>query len=345
MLPATSFEAELLSDAAKLPSLRFDTAELPAREQYETWRQAVGVTHEITTPGLNRGSGLAASSEIWRLGQSILSFRKFPAMFFARDRGRARRDGLDHYSLLLMAQGVWTGDADGQDTVLRSGEIAMFDLARPVDNHVSESASLRLMLPRDRLDMMLPPGGLVGSSHGAPFRDGLTQVLADHLAALHRGAGQILAMQGALLEQATLNLVAACLAPSADRLNLAAHDIAAARLRTIRRHIEARLHEPALGADSICRDCAISRSVLYRQFEALGGVQAYIQARRLARARAVLAQPGGKPRIGDVAFAHGFTSEAHFARSFRRAFGHSPSEARAAAQPEPRYRSLVAGPR
>ena len=64
----------------------------------------------------------------------------------------------------------------------------------------------------------------------------------------------------------------------------------------------------------------------------MGGVAAYIQTRRLARAHADLADPGKAPRkIYEVAYRWGFVSEAHFSRAFRRAFGVTPGEVRLAA--------------
>lgn len=76
----------------------------------------------------------------------------------------------------------------------------------------------------------------------------------------------------------------------------------------------------------------MSRATLYRLFESIGGIAAYIQSRRLARAYAALVRPAHRHRrLYDIALDWGFVSEAHFSRSFRRAFGLSPSEARALA--------------
>ncbi len=57
------------------------------------------------------------------------------------------------------------------------------------------------------------------------------------------------------------------------------------------------------------------------------GVRGTIKARRLERARADLAV-GDEPII-DIATRWGFTSAAHFSRSFRARYGASPSMARA----------------
>ena len=70
-----------------LPKIRFDTTTVPVAEQFEAWRQVVGVTHEITSADPVERDGLAASSDVWRLGQMVVSYRQFPALRFARRLG------------------------------------------------------------------------------------------------------------------------------------------------------------------------------------------------------------------------------------------------------------------
>ncbi|HET6224184.1 MAG TPA: helix-turn-helix domain-containing protein, partial [Dongiaceae bacterium] len=101
----------------------------------------------------------------------------------------------------------------------------------------------------------------------------------------------------------------------------------------IQRHIATNLDSPALQAEALCTEFRISRSQLYRLFEPLGGVAHYIQEQRLTRACAELCNPAhDHRRIYEIAYALGFSSEAHFSRVFRATFGLSPSEVRARAQ-------------
>jgi AraC-like DNA-binding protein len=125
-------------------------------------------------------------------------------------------------------------------------------------------------------------------------------------------------------------MIAACFHTTAETLARARTSIEATTLERIRRHIAASLGSPGLHPDALCSLFRISRTQLYRLFEPLGGVAAYIQEQRLARAYAQLSDAThGHRRIYDIAFDLGFSSEAHFSRIFRRAFGLSPSEVRA----------------
>lgn len=311
-----------------LPRIRFDTTALPRHQQFDAWREAVGVTHDITSADPVERDGLTASSDVWRLGQMVVSHRRFPALRFARRVGRARSDGLDHYAVLLMREGSWVGDVDGREVTLRQGEIGLFDLARPVDNQVSTNASLRVMLPRERLEEVLR----AGIDHGAVLQGAPARLLAEYLELTLRGLAELSAGQAPHVEQATMGMLAACLAPGAARVEAARPAIASTLLHKARRHIEAHLADPGLTPEAIGRAVGLSRSGLYRLFEPLGGVAAFIQTRRLARIRLHLAEPAEGRRISDLAYAYGFSSEVHFARAFRRAFGVSASEVRAGAR-------------
>jgi AraC-like DNA-binding protein len=110
---------------------------------------------------------------------------------------------------------------------------------------------------------------------------------------------------------------------------------ATALLERARRFVQARLFDPDLGVAALLAELSVSRSRLYRLFEASGGVTNYIRHRRLLHAYAVLADPSEHRRICDIAEEHGFSDGAEFSRAFRREFGRSPSEVRASVTDRP----------
>jgi AraC-like DNA-binding protein len=331
-----------------LPNIRFDTAGLAAADQFEAWRDAVGVTHEITSPDSVKSVGITAASDIWRLGDLVLSYRRFPRLHFDRSKRRAQVDGLDHYSLLFMREGTWEGDADGHEVRTAAGQVCMFDLAQPVTNWVSENASLRVMIPRDQLDAVVPPGQI----HGLVLHGSAGALLSGYLDVLLRQLDQLAPTDAPYVARATRDIVAACLVPSRDRAERAAAPIAATQLHAVRQYIEANLASPDLAATKICRAVGLSRTTLYRLFERFGGVADYIQTRRLARVRALLVDPRETRRISELAYAHGFTSDTRFSKAFHRAYGATPRDVRAATgrsewigqtEPGPVYRTWVRG--
>ncbi len=332
IVPGRAFHAAMPAmPPDRPPTVRFSTLGLPPRDQFEGWRASVGITHEMTGMGDLARRGFVASVDSWRLGSVVVAIRRFPAMTFERPARRARADGLDHYSLLLMRDGVYDGDADGRATRLARGEAGLFDLARPEASRVGDNESLRLLVPRAQLDPLLrgPPAGLYGRAlGGAPGT-----LLTGYLGLLAESLDRLTAVEAPLVGSAARDMLAACLAASLGldaraQAEAAAMPIRETRLAQVRRFIDSRLTDPALGPEMICRALALSRSALYRLFEGGSGVAAEIQERRLAAIRARLADPAEGARIGELAYAYGFTSEAHFSRAFRRTFGMAPREVR-----------------
>jgi AraC-like DNA-binding protein len=93
--------------------------------------------------------------------------------------------------------------------------------------------------------------------------------------------------------------------------------------------VQDNLRNPALDVPFILRCLGVSRSRLYRLFEASGGIMHYIQKRRLVAAHKVLADPLNGRRIFEVADEFCFNDAAEFSRAFRREFGYAPSDLRA----------------
>ena len=100
----------------------------------------------------------------------------------------------------------------------------------------------------------------------------------------------------------------------------------AGRLR-VEDYINRALGNPDLSVARLCRIFGLSRATLYRMFADEGGVQRYIDARRLDRCFAELHHaPATYGRIRDVAGRWGFHEAADFNRRFKSRFGIRPSD-------------------
>jgi AraC-like DNA-binding protein len=156
--------------------------------------------------------------------------------------------------------------------------------------------------------------------------------LGDYLHSLVARADSMTMAEAPLVAQATTDMIVACFQSTAETTERARAAIDQTMRQRIQRHITAHLESPALHTEALRAAFRISRSQLYRLFEPLGGVAHYIQEQRLTRACAELCNPVHDRRIYEIAFALGFSSEAHFSRVFRSTFGLSPSDVRARAQ-------------
>lgn len=93
--------------------------------------------------------------------------------------------------------------------------------------------------------------------------------------------------------------------------------------------VEENLGNNELGVELLTEVFPASRAVVYRTFEAFGGVKRYISKRRLERALSVLVFDELDVSIGQIATDHGFKKQGHFSRAFKEHFGVSPKDARA----------------
>ena len=98
----------------------------------------------------------------------------------------------------------------------------------------------------------------------------------------------------------------------------------AAFLQSVHQAVEAGLADEDFGVDALAEAVGVSRSVLYRRFQPLDETpNAFLRAARLERADRLLRERAGG--VGEVAYAVGFKSVAHFSRAFREVHGVPPS--------------------
>lgn len=100
--------------------------------------------------------------------------------------------------------------------------------------------------------------------------------------------------------------------------------------RQIKALIHKNLHDPDLSIENIAATLDRTKRYLHLSFAEEGmTISEYIWAARLEHCRRELAVSVGSGKtITDIAFSWGFSSSAHFSRSFKKRFGISPSAAR-----------------
>lgn len=109
--------------------------------------------------------------------------------------------------------------------------------------------------------------------------------------------------------------------------------IGAARLQLARREIARRLGDPEFGIAALAASQGVTPRYLQRLFERDGAsFSDVLRDGRLDRAFALLGDPDrAGSSISTIAFDCGFSDLSHFNRCFRRRFGQTPSDVRAAA--------------
>lgn len=268
------------------------------------------------------------------LGSAVLLEATVPHLHYERS-ARHVAAGNDDYLLVAYLRGEARMAIAGDELAMPTGGIGVIDLTCPsrsdvVPPHDGGPAShLSLLLPRARLAPLLAAPDAVG---GQLIRGdaGYGSILLGLLRELWRQAPSLDLAQSVRVTDAIAGLVAGALRPARDREDDVRRAELSAKRAAIQRYLDRQTG--AIDIEEVCRRFAMSRASLYRMFEADGGLVRLARQGRLQCALAQLTSPAHRHRrIIDIALQHGFHTESGFIRAFRRQFGKSPGDARAAA--------------
>ena len=236
-----------------------------------------------------------------------------------------RLDGMEHYYALIQFSGRSTMVQNNRVAELALGDIALVDATRPV-TYFSENRRgrwLSLQLPRQSLISHLgfePEGGLC--RHGETLAARLCfRLIQDAVYECDPSP----ASAEPYMQLAIYDLLGA-LFGTPDLPTISSHtDKLFKRVCGI---IKDRFAEPAFGPCEVAAEAGISLRYLQKLFMARGSTCThFIHSVRLDHAARQLHRRGllntSQP-ISEIAYASGFSNYTHFARQFRRRFGHPP---------------------
>lgn len=306
-------------------SFQFSTTGADA--PFDAWRSLLAVLFDCAPAKMSWSAAFNAELVIHHFGTFLLCRSFADGGRYSRSRSRLGWDDLDHIVIsCLLRGGVALG---GPIKRLRPGDVTVVDLSSPANFSLMAAEAIHLILPRTALPtavasvMPLPCRIFARDTAMGIFIRGLIEALSQ--AARYFNAVEVMGLGPSFPD-----LLGWCLGTAPLPPTTAAKGDLGKRLR---RFIEDNLNRPDLTAARLAREVGVSRSQLYRQFAASGGVDSYIRRRRLRRSLQALSDPRrAHLRIGEIAYDTGFTDEAHFSRLFRQAFGRSPRDMRSATQ-------------
>ena len=305
---------------------RFSTDSLPAPQQFEAWRSWFDPVFD-TVPHAPQESGFAARSTIWQFAGGALARVDAPALRATRSRALIRRTSVDHWVVTLGNAAVTKLASSRGEASVPAGRPFVVSLGREFASERGRDSRLQLYLSRDIFADLSP---VLDALNGAALDGGFGVLLADYIGWLERSLPRLPPAERGGLASAIGTMVAACAAPTADRMAAAEQHLDLGRMERLRKVVRRHLHSPALTPSMLCREVGMSRSQLYRLLESEGGAAHYIRRRRLEESYALLSNPGDQRPVSAIAEELCFGDASGFSRAFRQEFGMSPSEARLA---------------
>ncbi|MDQ1006704.1 AraC-like DNA-binding protein [Streptomyces sp. V4I23] len=229
-------------------------------------------------------------------------------------------------ALAMQASGTASLHQDGRSTVLRPGELALFDLRRPFSLEQQQRFRLHMLrLPEQSLGTAAGGVGRITGRAIAPV-GGVAALLAPFVTGLVADAARITAPVGDRLAGNAADLLATLVDELAGTGDGDGGNARAHLLPLIRRYIDENLRDPDLSPERIAEAHRISVRYLHRLFETEETtVRKSIQRRRVEEcARELVRRGRATPTISTVAQSWGFQNPAHFSRAFKAVYGHSP---------------------
>jgi AraC-like DNA-binding protein len=307
----------------------FTTRTLLRRKQLEGWCAWHGSIFDVIRSPEPADRGFPATHLNWKLGSLGVSRVVAPALHSERTKAVIRRNPLDHWVVTVSKGGGVDLDVRGVRQTVPADVPFIFSMADEMSSTRSSEDRLRLFffLSRDNFRSI---AASLDAASGTALATPEGKLLADYMTLLADNLVDLPPEDGPRLVPAVEAMLGACLAPSADRRAIADKPIDLTLMARVRRAVRRHLHSPSLGPDKLCREAATSRSQLYRLLEGEGGVAHYIQRRRLSESFTLLCDASNLLPVAKIAELMCFADASSFSRAFRREFGMSPRDVRAA---------------
>jgi AraC-like DNA-binding protein len=304
----------------------FSTSVIPAPQQFDAWMNWFDGVFDVL-PRNSPRDGFHAESQTWQIGGCVVSRVRAPAIRVERNVTHVRRSPLHHWVITVSRHATSLVSSGNTTLSVPPGTPFVLSLADELTSERHEDQRLQLYMSRDKFADLAPA---LDRARGKALATPLGSLLGDYLVLLERILADVMPKDLPRLSDAIGAMVAACLAPEQDRAGSAGPQIDLVRLERVRHIVRRYLRSSALGPRLLCHRLSMSRSKLYRLMDAEGGVARYIQRQRLLEAYALLSDPAVDVPITAVAEELCFADTSGFSRAFRREFGSSPSDVRAA---------------
>lgn len=311
----------------------FSTDELPMRDRFEVYREEVvrKAFHWSVASQADSDCRFAVRVRSYGLVQNA-TCDATPSQF-SRGQGELS-GGSDGFMLVVNRRGRYQASHAGRDADLAPGAATLLDHSRPAAIHLPEPGQCwSVFVDRAALSPLISqPDDMVGREIGAA--NTALRLLVNYIAT----AESIGPVSDPALERLMgvhiVDMIAAAVGVNGDGAETVAHrGIKAGRLAALQAEIARSAPDCDLSSSVIAARMGVSERYLRRILEETGqSFTEHLLETRLQLVWRRLRDPRhDHKRISEVAYQAGFNDVSYFNRTFRRRFGVTPTDVRAAA--------------
>jgi AraC-like DNA-binding protein len=309
----------------------FSYAGVPRGRQYEAWREEFCRRFAQLDAEPTAAAHIECTVEVVRCGPLSLGAAQGSSGSFRRTRGLLT-DGCDDLVLVTAALGDMLAVQRGRSVELRPSQMCLLSLGDVAETTLGEGGRFTaLRIPRrDLLAACREGEDWLSKPLNGDRR--LRDIVARYFDLCASAAASLDAVSQVTMARHMTELVALLL--HAQR-NGVAPDLraghAAARFQVVQAQVLEHLVDGDLSIGAVARRARLSPKQVQRLFERNGlTLSEFVLEQRLLLARGLLSGAGGRGKIASVAHDAGFGDLSYFNRTFRKRFGVTPSEWRAA---------------
>ncbi len=238
----------------------------------------------------------------------------------------------DVFGLSVLMSGASTTQQLGREIIGRAGSASVISGTDPSVNTMHSPGSfITIVLPRPAVSALVPDLG-AAFARQIPAENSALKLMTRYVQTLHEN-GPLDATLAKAAANHIVDLAALAIGANADAAHQATQrGVSAARLQSIKAEIRQRLGSGDLSAATIALRHGVTPRYVHKLFERDGTTfSEYLLARRVERASQMLRDSAfAAYTISAIAFECGFSDISYFNRTFRRAYGATPSDIRAA---------------
>jgi len=305
-------------------------AELPAEirtEDLQAWRELARAHFlPLQCVPAGRTERFFCSALVARLGDSLAAELCVSESRVIRRRVDAENGDTPCFKLFWQLAGRSRIQQGPHESLLEPGMWSVYDTTREYSIASSERARFMVLLVPQAGSMGWSPAVAALAGRALPG-GGVPHVVLSGLAGMLRDGSPLDDGSQQVLQASTVSLLECALQGQVRHQGLRLPPDARTRLQQVQAYIDSHLADSLLSPEGLARVFGMSRRTLYNLFIAARTTpRAYIQQARLARARALLAEPAWRDTtLSQVAERSGFADPAHFARAFQATYGATPS--------------------
>lgn len=247
-----------------------------------------------------------------------------------RTKSLISRSTDDCFIVSIQRSGVAAVVQNDRRADLTHGDFAIYDSTRPYSllypNGINQFI---LKIPRAQLAWQLPNLEALTATKVAS-ESAAGHLLITMLEALHRDMERLDPISFDALSNGIVSILLAGLRSVGGKVKPVLSTVNAYQQARIKQHALNHLHDPSLSIQTLSSSLNTSVATLYRAFANEGqSISEWIWSQRLERCRRDLGDPTmSKQSVLQIAYRWGFSNPSHMCRTFKQAYGVTPTEFR-----------------